>query len=77
MRLSASATITLTWRGWIQDGKRLIAAELVRGWGHVRKWHARSRGRSDLACLDDRMLKDIGMTREQADRELRKPFWKA
>jgi uncharacterized protein YjiS (DUF1127 family) len=26
--------------------------------------------------MDDRQLKDIGITREQAEHEARKPFWK-
>jgi len=26
--------------------------------------------------MDDRQLKDIGVTREQAEREARKPIWK-
>lgn len=33
------------------------------------------RQRRDLARLDDRALKDIGISREQADREARRPFW--
>ena len=77
MRLSASTTMSLTWRGWLLDGTRLLAASLVRAWGTVRFWRQRAQGRSDLAHLDDRMLEDIGMTREQANREMRKPFWKA
>lgn len=29
-----------------------------------------------LKHLDDDQLKDLGLTREQVDREARKPFWK-
>jgi len=36
----------------------------------------KARQRAALKNLDDRMLKDIGLTREQAMREARKPFWK-
>src|SRR6266446_10445496 len=36
----------------------------------------RYRQRSQLMEMDDRQLKDIGITREQAEREARKPFWK-
>jgi uncharacterized protein YjiS (DUF1127 family) len=36
----------------------------------------KARQRGLLKDLDDRMLKDIGLTREQAEREARKPFWK-
>ncbi len=34
------------------------------------------RQRGLLKGLDDRMLKDLGITREQAVREARKPFWR-
>ena len=42
----------------------------------VRDWRRRSRERSQLAMLDDRMLRDIGLS--HADREFlaNKPFWK-
>ncbi|MDQ8728159.1 DUF1127 domain-containing protein [Bradyrhizobium sp. LHD-71] len=36
----------------------------------------RSRQRDVLSKLDDRLLKDIGVTRQQADAEAAKPFWK-
>ena len=38
-------------------------------------WHQRARQRSRLAELDDRLLQDIGKTREQAIVEAGKPFW--
>jgi uncharacterized protein YjiS (DUF1127 family) len=40
------------------------------------KCSARSRERQALVHLDDEGLKDIGVTREQAKAEARKPFWK-
>jgi uncharacterized protein YjiS (DUF1127 family) len=40
-------------------------------------WHARSRGRHTLLGLDDRMLRDVGLTRVDAYREAMKPFWRA
>jgi uncharacterized protein YjiS (DUF1127 family) len=36
----------------------------------------RSRQRQVLLTLDDRLLKDIGLSRAEAMREARKPFWK-
>jgi uncharacterized protein YjiS (DUF1127 family) len=36
----------------------------------------RLRQRRILLELDERLLRDIGVTREQAEREARKPFWK-
>jgi len=37
--------------------------------------HARWRQRQALLDLDDHLLADIGVSREQALREARKPFW--
>ena len=39
--------------------------------------YSRHRQRRALAQLDDRLLQDIGVTRQQALRESRKPFWRA
>ena len=39
-------------------------------------WKSRARQRKQLACLDARMLADIGVTVEQAKLEAAKPFWK-
>ena len=38
-------------------------------------WRARARGRRHLADLDVRMLRDIGITRMDVERECHKPFW--
>ena len=35
------------------------------------------RQRAALAALDDAALKDIGLTREEAQLEARRPFWDA
>lgn len=39
-------------------------------------WRERSQTRAQLARLDDRMLKDIGLSRSDAAFEARKPFWR-
>ncbi|MEM8742477.1 MAG: DUF1127 domain-containing protein [Pseudomonadota bacterium] len=39
------------------------------------RWMARARSRADLATLDDHLLDDIGVTRADARREARRPFW--
>jgi uncharacterized protein YjiS (DUF1127 family) len=47
-------------------------------WGSViRMWFECSRQRRALAELDDRLLRDIGVTSAQARRETAKPFWSA
>jgi uncharacterized protein YjiS (DUF1127 family) len=39
-------------------------------------WHARAQQRHNLAMLSDYMLKDIGLTRVDVEREVRRPFWR-
>jgi uncharacterized protein YjiS (DUF1127 family) len=38
-------------------------------------WHELSRQRRALLALDERMLKDIGISRGESEREGRRPFW--
>jgi uncharacterized protein YjiS (DUF1127 family) len=45
-------------------------------WRWCVRCSARSRERRALAQLDDNALKDIGVTRRQANAEAAKPFWK-
>jgi uncharacterized protein YjiS (DUF1127 family) len=40
-------------------------------------WCERARTRLLLARLDDKQLKDIGVSRADAEREWRKPFWRS
>ena len=42
----------------------------------LRVWHRRGADRVRLATLSDRLLDDIGLSREQALAEARKPFWR-
>ena len=39
-------------------------------------YHHRSKQRQHLKTLEPRLLRDIGLTREQAEFEADKPFWK-
>jgi uncharacterized protein YjiS (DUF1127 family) len=43
--------------------------------GVVWSWLERSSQRRALGQLDDRLLRNIGLTRTQALREVAKPFW--
>lgn len=40
-------------------------------------WQARAQERRLLLQLDERMLKDIGVTRADVAREAAKPFWRS
>ena len=42
----------------------------------LREWRQRRNGRLELARFDERMLRDIGLTRVDADYEINKPFWR-
>jgi uncharacterized protein YjiS (DUF1127 family) len=42
----------------------------------LREWRRRVRDRSRLGELDERMLKDIGLTRTDAEFLMNKPFWR-
>lgn len=39
-------------------------------------WRERIRYRHDLEQLDEHILRDIGLTRDEAVREAQKPFWR-
>ncbi len=41
-----------------------------------RLWRELDRSRQQLAMLDDRQLKDIGLSRGQVLHEIDKPFWR-
>lgn len=50
-----------------------VAARLL---ASLREWRRRTKGRADLAALDDRMLADIGISRAEAQFLSSKPFWR-
>lgn len=53
-------------------GTALVAvADVVLG------WQRRAMERETLSTMEDRMLRDIGLTHAEAMREMEKPFWKA
>ena len=43
----------------------------------IRETWRRWRSRQHLTVLNDHMLRDIGVTRAEAEHELNKPFWRA
>jgi len=44
-------------------------------WQVLMRWHHRISERRALTMLDDRLLQDIGIERDQALKESEKPFW--
>lgn len=53
----------------------LLALPLLAA-GFVVSWLELGRQRRHLARLDDRMLKDIGLSRADVEQETAKPFWR-
>ena len=51
-------------------GTTLVSAVVV-----VLDWQRRAQERHMLMSLDQRMLRDIGVSPGDAEREARKPFW--
>jgi len=39
-------------------------------------WQDRAQQRRHLASLDDRLLRDMGLSRADVEREARQPFWR-
>lgn len=52
--------------GWVRGTLRRVADTLA-------LWHFRARSRRELEQLEDRLLKDAGVDRSEAN----KPFWRA
>ncbi|MEX0329743.1 MAG: DUF1127 domain-containing protein [Ruegeria sp.] len=61
----------------LNDSPRLplIAALAVQFAAMVTKWEQRRRSRVNLGKLDDRLLRDVGLTRYQARNEVNRYFW--
>lgn len=57
---------------WIGE---LIAALIWRAATLLVIWQERLRERHTLAALDDRMLRDMGLSRSDIEAETRKGFW--
>jgi uncharacterized protein YjiS (DUF1127 family) len=67
--------------GTVPGRERSAATRTTRPWRRLRHtlrlWQQRTRGRQQLREFDDHMLRDIGITRLQANAEATKPFWRA
>lgn len=58
-----------------EHGVQTLAERLLNLWRTLEIWQVRARQRRDLLDLDDRLLRDIGINRAEAEREASKPFW--
>jgi uncharacterized protein YjiS (DUF1127 family) len=67
------AGLGITDRGAAFDAMRRSARYLM---ASLRLWRRRRRDRRELARLDERTLKDLGLTRADAEFLLNKPFWR-
>jgi uncharacterized protein YjiS (DUF1127 family) len=56
--------------------RRVARSVLVAGIERLLLWHELARQRHQLHMMDDRMLKDIGLTRADVESETQKPFWR-
>ena len=55
----------------LEGATDLISATI----GQIATWHQRWQQRHQLAQLDGRLLRDIGLDPYEAQQEMRKPFW--
>jgi len=71
-----TGTTDLNWRRWLGEGLALLAADARDLFGVLVRWQKRSQSRFELASLDERTLKDLGISRGDRDWEVAKPFWR-
>jgi uncharacterized protein YjiS (DUF1127 family) len=58
------------------QGRQARLSVSSRVFATLREWRRRARDRAQLASLDDRMLRDIGLTRGDAEFLSNKAFWR-
>lgn len=61
---------------WAARAWRWLSTALSHGVDGLLTWRERAQMRRHLLALDDRLLRDIGITRAQAHSEAEKPFWR-
>lgn len=57
-------------------GARFVDRAAARGFDLLFEWRSRAAERHVLRSLDDRMLKDVGLSRADLERELSKSSWR-
>ena len=69
-------------QSFVQEPRRAsspaqTSQHILSNWSHaIEIWLNRRRGRQELSSLDDRLLDDIGISREDALWKAGKPFWR-
>lgn len=66
----------MTWTSGIESILPIRGLSLHDLAAQIRLWRQRSRSRRHLRWLDERQLRDIGIDRQLAEEEARKPFWR-
>jgi len=68
---------SLHWQGWNRHGLQRHRRS-DRGWiALLKEWWRRMQDRRTLATMSEQSLRDIGISRYDAEFEARKPFWRA
>jgi uncharacterized protein YjiS (DUF1127 family) len=62
--------------GGVVPARRRVPSNLSKSFDVLLLWLQRRRERRKLAGLGDHVLKDIGITRADAEGEARKAFWR-
>ncbi len=73
--LTAKCTLAGAARGAAPDRLGPAAPITMSALDLLSTWFERARQRRHLHALDDRMLKDIGLTRADVEFEVQKHFW--
>jgi|SaaInl7_150m_RNA_FD_contig_21_2065961_length_411_multi_8_in_0_out_0_1 uncharacterized protein YjiS (DUF1127 family) len=73
----ANSGTTNSWKSWITAGRNLLVTDMAHIVEIIVEWQRRYTRRIHLNELNDSLLKDIGISREEAFKEIRKPFWQA
>ena len=74
--MSTQRLIQFQLQGLIRQGVARAPMPLLKLLARAIVGFRRQRQRTSLAQLDDRMLRDMGISRLEAERESRKPFWR-
>jgi len=71
-----AAKTTMSWYDWLSAGKSLFVGDLKKIGTFVRLSNKRMSTRHQLSQLNADVLNDVGLTKEQVQAEIKKPFWK-